>query len=484
MNPVSDLRNATRISISCVTIACVASIAFAAGAKKCEGGGPQVSPNGDVRERIVRAFHGLRAPKSFRMRNVWSGGDRTTTTVLEVMKPDRSHSIQNDGEEDIFIGEKGYSRKGNGPWINFTDGVTSDISISGPQSDISEQIKRIGQVKFIGADTMDGASVLGYEYEHIDASGKRIGGPHKIWIGLNDGLPYRTESETQTSAENWSGKPGDSGLITIKVVTTYYDYNAEINIDLPEKAAREAAESWLKLIDSGKCSDSWAEAASVLRHLYSEKSWEKRLNEFAEQASALSPIKSRELISIESVKSLPSNHDREGVLLGYRGQLEKLGPRSQTLELILDTDQVWRVANYTEVVPPRMDGSTPGYGFNMGGGMAVGKRGGVGAGPAPGVGDSAAVSVDTKPIPLNNPQPRYTEEARDNKIEGNVTMRVLIGADGQVKRVRIVRGLPDGLDEQAIQAAYQLRFTPAMKDGKPVAYWMPVVVEFSLGRKK
>lgn len=475
MNSVSDFANATRISIFCVTI-CVASMAFATGVTKGEGGGLQASPNGDLRERIVRAFCGPQAPKSFRMRQVWSGGARTTTTVLEVMKPDRSHSIQNDGEEHIFIGEKGYSRKRNGPWINFTDGMTSDTSISGPPSDITEQIKRIGQVKFIGADTLDGASVLAYEYELIEASGKRPGGLHKIWIGLNDGLPYRTESETQIRAEDLSSKPGDRGLITIKVVTTFYDYNAEINIDLPEKAAREAAESWLKLIDSGKYSDSWAEAASVLRDLYSEKSWEKRLNEYAEQASGLSPNKSRELISIESVKSLPSHHEREGVLLGYRCQLETLSPRSQTLELILDSDQVWRVANYTEVVPSRMDGSTPRHRFNMGGG-------GVGPRPALGVGDGSAVSVDTKPIPLNSPQPRYTEEARNNKIEGNVTMRVRVGADGQVKQVRIVRGLPDGLDEQAIQAAYQLKFKPAMKDGKPVAYWMPVLVEFNLGRK-
>jgi len=435
-------------------------MAFAAGPTKSEAGILQVSPNGDIREMIVRALNGLRIPKSFRMRRVWSGGDRNVTLVIEVMKPDRSHTIQNDTDETIFIGDKGYRREGNGPWTKFTNGMTEDVSVW--QSDMSEQIKRIGQVKFLGADTLGGVSVSAYEYQHIDASGKRTSGPYKIWIGLKDGQAYRTESEMQCNAEDWRGKPGDLSLITIKAVTTY-DYNAEIIIDLPEKAAREAAEFWLQLVDSGRYSDSWEQGASLIKERYSEQAWKKRLNGFAEQASELSPIKSREIMSVESVKSLPSNRGREGVVLGYRGPLEKLGPRSQTLELVLDMDQVWRVANYTEVVPPRMDGSTPGVGLNVGGGMGPGNRPGI-----------------QNPVLLNPPNPKYTELARTNKIQGTVLVRVLVGSDGLVKEVKVVRGLPDGLDEQAIAAAYQLRFKPAMKNGQAVPLWKSISIEFNL----
>jgi TonB family protein len=115
-------------------------------------------------------------------------------------------------------------------------------------------------------------------------------------------------------------------------------------------------------------------------------------------------------------------------------------------------------------------GVGPGNGYNMGGGDP--RLGGGSSGPA--------TSVDQQPILLNNPVPRYTEEARKNKIQGTVTARVLIGADGSVKQVKIVRGLPDGLDEQAIQAAYQLRFRAAMKSGQPVAFWKNVLIEFNL----
>ena len=140
----------------------------------------------------------------------------------------------------------------------------------------------------------------------------------------------------------------------------------------------------------------------------------------------------------------------------------------------------------------------PSAGPGEGGGMGDGKGGGMGPGNGRGVGPgngynmgggdprlgggngAPATSVDQRPVLLNNPQPRYTEEARKNKIQGTVAVRVLIGSDGQVKRVTVMRGLPDGLDEQAIQAAYQLRFKPAMKSGQPVSFWQAVTIEFNL----
>jgi protein TonB len=116
-------------------------------------------------------------------------------------------------------------------------------------------------------------------------------------------------------------------------------------------------------------------------------------------------------------------------------------------------------------------GAGPGHGYNTGGGNP-----GLGGGDR----NAVATAVDQKPMALNLPSPRYTEEARKNKIQGTVITKVLVGADGTVKQVRIVRGLPDGLDEQAIQAAYQIRFRPAMKGGQPVAFWQAVQIEFNL----
>jgi TonB family protein len=81
---------------------------------------------------------------------------------------------------------------------------------------------------------------------------------------------------------------------------------------------------------------------------------------------------------------------------------------------------------------------------------------------------------------LNNPLPNYTEEARRNKVQGVVVLRLLVDETGSVKNIRIVRGLPDGLNEKAIEAGYKLRFKPAMKDGKPVSYSTVVEMTFKL----
>jgi TonB family protein len=88
--------------------------------------------------------------------------------------------------------------------------------------------------------------------------------------------------------------------------------------------------------------------------------------------------------------------------------------------------------------------------------------------------------VDTKPRPLNAPQPRYTEEARMNRVMGAAGLQLEVGVDGSVTDVRVTNALPDGLTEQAIKAARQLRFSPALKNGQPVACWVAAVVEFNL----
>ena len=146
-------------------------------------------------------------------------------------------------------------------------------------------------------------------------------------------------------------------------------------------------------------------------------------------------------------------------------------------------------------------GIPPSAGPGSDGGIGTGSRGGIGpdagigVGPGrdvniggryPGIGGgprrsaSSQESVDHRPVLVNQPQPLYTEQARTNKVQGVVRVKVLVDANGSVKEVVVVRGLPDGLNEQAIRAAYQMRFRPAVKNGQPVSYWLNVVVEFNL----
>jgi TonB family protein len=68
---------------------------------------------------------------------------------------------------------------------------------------------------------------------------------------------------------------------------------------------------------------------------------------------------------------------------------------------------------------------------------------------------------------LAKPTPVYTEEAKKLRIEGEVLLEVVFESSGKLRVLRVVRGLGHGLDENAIHAAEQIRFKPAVKDGQP-----------------
>ena len=93
---------------------------------------------------------------------------------------------------------------------------------------------------------------------------------------------------------------------------------------------------------------------------------------------------------------------------------------------------------------------------------------------------SAAREVDSKPVIVSRVNPSYTEAARNNQIQGTVTLKALVDETGTVKRIIVVRGLPDGLNEKAIEAGYKTKFKPAMKDGKGVPYWILLQMTFTL----
>ena len=87
---------------------------------------------------------------------------------------------------------------------------------------------------------------------------------------------------------------------------------------------------------------------------------------------------------------------------------------------------------------------------------------------SPRVKPAADVSASTAPPEITSkPVPAYTEEARKLRIEGEVLLEVVFESTGKLHVVRIVRGLGHGLDESARQAAEQIRFKPALRDGRP-----------------
>ena len=76
--------------------------------------------------------------------------------------------------------------------------------------------------------------------------------------------------------------------------------------------------------------------------------------------------------------------------------------------------------------------------------------------------------------------PKYSDAARKAKINGSVIVAVAINEEGGVDDVKIVRSLGYGLDQNAMAAARQGKFTPATKDGKPVPVQLNMEMTFKL----
>jgi len=100
------------------------------------------------------------------------------------------------------------------------------------------------------------------------------------------------------------------------------------------------------------------------------------------------------------------------------------------------------------------------------------------SGPKIALADSGPAST---PVEITfKPNPVYTDDARDLKLEGEVLLEVSFSANGTLHVNRVVRGLGHGLDEAAVAAANKIRFKPALRSGAPIDSTAIVHVTFQL----
>jgi len=81
---------------------------------------------------------------------------------------------------------------------------------------------------------------------------------------------------------------------------------------------------------------------------------------------------------------------------------------------------------------------------------------------------------------IEKPKPTYTEAGRKQGVEGEVRLEVEFTADRHVHVLRVLQGLGFGLDEQAVHAAEQIKFKPAMHEGQPINSTAVVHIVFEL----
>jgi protein TonB len=91
------------------------------------------------------------------------------------------------------------------------------------------------------------------------------------------------------------------------------------------------------------------------------------------------------------------------------------------------------------------------------------------------------VHVDIEPPEIvHRVDPRYTEPARHAGVEGVVILKLLIDPGGAVESIEVLRPLPLGLTQSAVEAVEQWRFSPSTFNGRPVSVRYVLTVRFTL----
>lgn len=85
-----------------------------------------------------------------------------------------------------------------------------------------------------------------------------------------------------------------------------------------------------------------------------------------------------------------------------------------------------------------------------------------------------------EPVPIQKPDPSYTEKARQARLQGFTVLWIVVGADGDVKDAIVVKPLGLGLDQSALRTVLTWKFEPATKDGVPIPVRVMVEVAFKL----
>ena len=190
----------------------------------------------DPREALKKAFTAQLAARSFRARMEYSVASIPTHNDLEFVAPDRYHvsvfgpQVQGRsmGQEIIIVGKDTFRRISGVPWQKSTNAGAGTLAttigeIAGQfrTEDMAQRMLKYDDIQFFGPDVLDGQPVMVYQFKLKETKGPI---PGKIWISTADNLPRKIEHEA-SSQTNPDKK--------MKLTTTYYDYNANINIEPP-----------------------------------------------------------------------------------------------------------------------------------------------------------------------------------------------------------------------------------------------------------
>ena len=106
---------------------------------------------------------------------------------------------------------------------------------------------------------------------------------------------------------------------------------------------KEAAGKWLDLVDEGRYSESWDQAAAYFKTTVTKQKWAVSIKA---ARTPLGKVKSRKLLSARSTTSLPGAPDGNYVVIQYQTSFENKPEAVETVTPMKGKDGKWRVSGY------------------------------------------------------------------------------------------------------------------------------------------
>jgi len=110
-----------------------------------------------------------------------------------------------------------------------------------------------------------------------------------------------------------------------------------------ESGAVEAMQAWLKLVDEGAYTQSWAEACQYFKGMVKQDQWEQAMKGARQP---LGKMISRNLKSAEYKTSLPGAPDGEFVVIIFETSFENKKSAIETVTAMLEKNGMWKAAGY------------------------------------------------------------------------------------------------------------------------------------------
>lgn len=107
--------------------------------------------------------------------------------------------------------------------------------------------------------------------------------------------------------------------------------------------AEAAASAWLALVDAGKYSDSWEQAAGLFKSKITAPSWASAIGGVR---APLGALKSRRILSSTFTHTLPGVPDGNYVVIKYSTRFENKAVAVETVTPMQEKDGTWHVSGY------------------------------------------------------------------------------------------------------------------------------------------